>query len=239
MVGYIISLVLFIVIYVFYILACRFKFNFVLFLNKYPKIVNLVFTGISCTCYLAVVIVAYIKNGLYDWNFTNTLPTANVSPFVFATLPLYFILPKKAKDYYLRIFPLLSIGMIVSPIAGMIFNIQRNYNFYASFLANYIAHLSLSMWGIYLVSSNQIRLDFIKSLICVAIMASVALTMLVLNLIFDTSFFGLSLRGKHNIYNIVLVDNSYLSCLIYFTGLVGVMLLGHLFQMLFENKNPQ
>ena len=50
--------------------------------------------------------------------------------------------------------------------------------------------------------------------------------MLVLNLIFDTSFFGLSLRGKHNIYNNVLTNNSYLSAALYFFGLICVLLMG-------------
>ena len=237
MVGYIISLVLFVLIFVSYPLCCLFKTKFVAFLNKHSKIVNLVFVCISFICYLIVVIVAYIQNGLHDWNFINTLPTANVSPFMFATLPLYFILRKKAKEYYLNIIALLSVGMILSPVISMIFNIQRNYSFHAFFLADYVAHLFLSLWGIYIVSSKQIELELKKSLICVGIMASVAFTMLVLNLIFDTSFFGLSLRGKHNIYNVVITKSSFLSCLIYFVGLVGIMIGGHFFQTLFKNND--
>ena len=50
--------------------------------------------------------------------------------------------------------------------------------------------------------------------------------MLLLNVAFDTAFFGLSLNGKHNIYNMVLVSNSYLSACIYFLGVGVVLLLG-------------
>ena len=51
--------------------------------------------------------------------------------------------------------------------------------------------------------------------------------MLVLNVAFDKAFFGLSLNGKHNIYNVVLTDSSYLSAALYFIGLCGVLLMGY------------
>ena len=54
--------------------------------------------------------------------------------------------------------------------------------------------------------------------------------MIILNLIFDTSFFGLSLRGKHSIYNMVLVSNSFLSAFIYFTGLAIVLAISFVLQ---------
>ena len=62
------------------------------------------------------------------------------------------------------------------------------------------------------------------------------LVMMILNLIFDTSFFGLSLNGKHNIYHMVLVSNSYLNALIYFSGLIIIMVGSFLFQKLLSPK---
>ena len=73
--------------------------------------------------------------------------------------------------------------------------------------------------------------------------------MMILNVVFDTAFFGLSLNGKHNIYNNVLVLNSYLSAFLYFFGLCGVLLMGFGFSKIFvgekfritreENKNTE
>ena len=60
---------------------------------------------------------------------------------------------------------------------------------------------------------------------------------MILNLIFDTSFFGLSLRGKHNIYNNVIVDNSYLSAAIYYAGLIFVLLMGYLVSKAFSKDS--
>ena len=69
------------------------------------------------------------------------------------------------------------------------------------------------------------------------IIVFVATVMLILNLILDTAFFGLSLRGKHNIYNNVLVDDSYLSALLYYIGLCGVLTLGYGFNRIL-NRRP-
>ncbi|MBO5711476.1 MAG: hypothetical protein J6R47_01425, partial [Acholeplasmatales bacterium] len=68
-----------------------------------------------------------------------------------------------------------------------------------------------------------------------SIILAQATAMLILNVIFDTSFFGLSLNGKHNIYRMVLVSDSYLSAFLYYIGAIGVMALGYLIQK-FVNK---
>ena len=91
-------------------------------------------------------------------------------------------------------------------------------------------------FGIYLVRSGQVTLAPRKSLYSGLIIIGVALFMMVLNLIFDTSFFGLSLLGKHNIYGNVLVESSYLSALIYFAGLTVILLLGYACSRFFEKR---
>lgn len=193
---------------------------------KNIKVTNIIFIGITFVCYLLVVLIAFIKNGLYDWNFLNTLPTANVSPFIFCISPLFFVFPQKIKKYLGALFALLTIGMFLSPIISSVYYFSISYQFHFSFAIDYIAHFSFALFGIYLVHSKQVELTFKNALIGAAIIIVVALMMVVINLIFDTSFFGLSLRGKHNIYNQVLVDNSYLSTLIYFSGLLTILAAG-------------
>lgn len=56
--------------------------------------------------------------------------------------------------------------------------------------------------------------------------------MLIVNLIFDTTYFGLSLYGKHTIYNTVLVEESWLSAVIYCVGLGSVLWLGYIYSLL-------
>ena len=67
---------------------------------KNIKITNIVFVSVIFACYLIMVILGYIHNGLYDWNFHILLPTANVSPFMFFVTPLYLILPKDIRKYF-------------------------------------------------------------------------------------------------------------------------------------------
>ena len=61
--------------------------------------------------------------------------------------------------------------------------------------------------------------------------------MMIVNVIFDTAFFGLSLNGKHNIYNFVLTNNAYLSAALYFFGLICVLGLGYLYVSFFAGKD--
>ena len=197
---------------------------------KNTNLFNLLFCLVALISYLSLVLIVYLDVGFYNWNFQNTLPTANISPFMFSTIPIYFILPKKIKKYYLGLISLLSLGMLVAAMLGCIYNFSINYLFHPHFLLDYLAHISLSLWGIYIVKTKQIELKIKDSLISGSIIVVVAFIMMLTNLIFDTSFFGLSLTGKHNIYNNILVDNSYLSALIYFSGVAVVLFLGFVFQ---------
>lgn len=206
---------------------------------KNSKITNLFFIIITYICYISLALIIYLDVGFYDWNFQNVLPTANVSPFMFFILPIYFILPKTPKKYYLLLISLLSVGMFLSPFINCIYFHSISYTFHPHFLLDYIAHLSLFLWGIYIIKSQQVELNIKNTLISSSIIISVALTMMIINVIFDTSFFGLSLYGKHNIYNQVIVSNSYLSALIYFAGLIVVLLLGFSLQLLVNKINKK
>ena len=75
---YYISLPILVVLYFMGLFLLRFVKN--------EKIANICFCASIFVLYITTVIIAYIKNGLYDWNFLNTLPTANVSPFMFFLL---------------------------------------------------------------------------------------------------------------------------------------------------------
>lgn len=217
--AYIITLILFLLVYI-----------GVIFLMKYMrrvKLANAVFVGLVWIPYLMLSLTVYLDVGFYDWNFQNTLPTANVSPFMFTCVPLALILPRRFKPYFLALISLLSVGMFVSTILGCIYNAAINYKFHIHFTYDYVAHFALSLFGVYIIRSKQVQLDAKHTLIGSFLILAAATGMLILNLIFDTAFFGLSLNGKHNIYNNVLVDNSYVSALLYYAGLIVVLLLGY------------
>lgn len=211
-----------------------------LFLFRHFKdslLTNIIFCLNVVAPYLVLVLYIYLTAGPTDWNFFNALPLANVSQFMFSTCWIVFVLPKRVREYYVSLVSLLSLGMFIAPTLGLGTYGFTNYPFRPHFLLDSWAHYSLSLWGIYFVSSKQCELSIKKALIGGSIIVIVALSMMALNMIFDTSFFGLSLNGKHNIYLMVLVDNSYLSALIYFAGLAVVLGGGFFYQKLLSKAS--
>ena len=197
---------------------------------------NLIFVAAVSLPYLFFALIVYLDVGPYDWNFTNVLPTANISPFCFAALPFTLILPEKAKKITRLLISLLSVGMLLSSTLVCISNAAANYAFHPHFMLDYFSHFTLSLYGIFLIRSAQVDLRPKNALISGSVIISVATVMMILNVIFDTAFFGLSLNGRHSIYNNVIVESSYLSALIYYAGLTLLLLLGYLLSKLFAGK---
>ena len=217
--GYIIGLTLILAIY-----ACA-----VTFIGRLRRVAlwNLILVITVASFYLASVTTIYKSVGFHDWNFQNTLPTANVSPFMFTLAPLTYLFPKSIRKHLYLLITLLSVGMILSPVFNCIYNYSINYAFHIHFFYDYIAHTALSLWGVYMLRSEQVELTVKNTIVSSSIIVGVATVMMALNVILDKTFFGLSLNGKHSIYNIVLTDNSYLSAIIYFAGLCGVLAMGY------------
>ena len=205
--------------------ACVFLMKYV----RHCKLFNCICIGIIYVSYVFVILHAYkTDTDPNRWNFLNTLPCANVSPFMFSIMPLLLILPKKIKQYVYLLISLLVVGMLFSTVFGCVGNALRNYKFHWQFMLDYLAHTVLALFGIFLIRTKQAKLTTKNCLISASIIYGVATVMLILNVILDKAFFGLSLNGKHNIYNIALVSNSYLSALIYYLGLGVVLLLGYI-----------
>lgn len=222
--GYIISLFVLIAIYILIVYLMKYMKNI--------KLYNLIFAGVITISYIVFICIIYFNAGPQDWNFLNALPTANISPFMFFITPFTLLLPKKIQRYFFLLISLLFVGMFLSTLFNCIYNALIDYKLHFHFLLDYINHFTLSLWGVYLIKSGQVKLikkDCLKSS---SLMIGVVTFMLIINVVFDKAFFGLSLNGKHNIYNIVLVSNSYLSALIYYVGVLIVLFLGFVFQKL-------
>ena len=218
--------------YIWALVAMYALFALGLFLMKYARCVkafNLIFPAVVFALYLSLCIYIYrTDTDPGRWNFLNTLPVANISPFTFSIMPLLLILPKRAKEPIYLLIAMMSVGMFLSTALGCIGNAMRNYNFHPHFLLDYMAHVVLAAYGVYLIRTGTAKFSIKNCLVSGSLIYGVAFVMLILNVIFDKAFFGLSLNGKHNIYNMVLVDSSYLSALIYFVGLGVVLALGAL-----------
>ena len=216
---YLLALLILCVLFVVSIYCMKYIRNFKLF--------NLIFIAAVYVPYVCLSVFLFITDTEPGrWNFLNTLPVANVSPFMFFSMPLLLFLPKKAKEYAYLLISLLAVGMFLSTGLSCVGNAVRNYRFHLHFMLDYISHFALSLFGIYLIRSKQVKFSIKNCAISSSIIYSVATLMLVLDVIFDQTFFGLSLKGRHSIYNMVLVSDSYLSALIYYLGLGGVLIAG-------------
>ena len=226
--GYIITLILLLVSYAAGIYFMKYARNFKLF--------NILFIAAVFIPYVSLLYIVYSDVGFYDWNFQNTLPVANVSPFMFSTMLLLLVWPKKIREQHFLLISLLSVGMLLSGVLSCVYNAVIDYKFHFHFVLDYFAHFVLSLFGIYLIRTRQVRFTVKSCLISAASILGVATLMLLLNLIFDTAFFGLSLNGKHNIYNNVFVESSYLSALLYYAGLCAVLVMGYLLSRAFDKE---
>lgn len=225
---YWITLVGFIAIYIIGIFGMK-------YINK-KIIINIIFPFLFFLFSLTNTIYFYYKVGFNDWNFQNTLPVANISPFMFFTSLIIIVLPNKLKKYVNTLILLLSLGMFGAGMLSLIFNAIRDYNYYWFIILDSFNHLLFSLYGIYLLKTNQICKENKKIILSGSLIIFVSLVMLVLNLIFQTSFFGLSLFGNHSIYNIVISDSSLLSAFIYFIGLIIILCLGWLYSRFIKKK---
>ena len=226
---YLITICILITLYVFVIFMMN-KF-------KNVRLTNAIFVATAFVTYVVYVAIVYSIVGAKSECFYGVLPTANVSPFMLTILPIILFSPKSIRKYLFSLVAILSFGMLISPIYNSISYATLHYPFSYLPVMDYVAHLTLSLWGIYLIRSRQVKLNIRDCIIGGIIILVVALVMLLLNLVFDTSFFGLSLKGKHNIYGNILVSSSYLSALIYFLGLTCALVIGYLYCKLLSDRH--
>lgn len=203
---------------------------------KNPERWNLPFCAVIFVLYAIDLIEIYKSVGFYDWNFTNSLPTANVSPFTFTCVGLSFLFPKKIRYRFLTLISMLSVGMFIAGVLECVNSVFEERAFNRVIATDSTIHLIISLYGVFLIAHKQVSVDTKNVLVSGIMLVCVALCMLILNVIFRTSFFGLSVYGEHNIYGVVFSKSGTWSALLYFTGLCAVLLLGSFCQKTVARK---
>ena len=189
--------------------------------------------------YLANVIWIYHDVGPNDWNFLNALPMQNLSPFSYCLCFLSAFLPKKVRAPIYAMFALLSVGMLCAGILEIASYIPRNYAFHLILILGTTPHFLLSFFGIYLIRRQKINLSGKTMLWGYLLPIAIAIVMLIINCIFHTAYFGLSVYGDHNIYSVVISDYAAVSILAYFFGLCFVLAIGYLLQRFLVLRKTQ
>ena len=200
---------------------------------QHTRAFEFVYAFAVVSIYLYCVSNIYVRVGAENWNFHNALPTANVSPFTFSLCLAAPFLPRAARRTVYSMIALLSFGMLAATILEGLGYMLRDYTLYDTMAFDMAAYLVLSLFGVYLVQSGQVTLRVREVIWGGLYIVVIALTMLVLNAVFGTAYFGLSFAGEHNIYGVVL-PNAYLSAAVYFVGLGGVLAVGYRLQLFFD-----
>mgnify|MGYP003289803462 CR=1 FL=1 len=195
------------------------------------KVINILIPAIIFLFLLYQILEFYCKG--IDWNFYNSLPTANISPFMFTLLFINVFLPKPIKKYIYTLTALLCIGMVIAGFATDVSYIVRGYSFHICIAMDCTNHILFALFGIYLVITKQTHTKIRDNIISGSILFGIVAIMIILNIIFKTSFFGLNMYGDHSIYGVKLVSNSILSAVIYCCGLGALLVLGYVFEYLF------
>ena len=198
------------------------------------KLVNYILSFIAFIFYVALVLVHYFltKGGI-----NGDLPLANVSPLIFSTVFFANFLPNKIRKYYhILIVSFIGAMFVVGVFLYLVKDLITNsYSYDPWMYFDGISHLAVSLLGIWLILTNQINLnkfDFGISLISQYILLFIVI---ILNIVFKTNFFGLSITSNHNIYGFTF--NPWIfSFSIYFIGLALILIIGYFAAKHFQLK---
>ena len=197
------------------------------FLNKRnvnKMLINYILSGTALFFYLLLI----IFNGIYHkWDMQtiqDVNPLSKMSPFIFATVFFINFAPKTIKKYYYTILSTLILAMAgVGIFAALVDGLMNDMDYFVIWMYfDSFSHISIALLGLWLVISNQITYERKMLLKCLMTLYSFLMILVIINIIFRTNFFGLSVYGEHNIYGIV-IDPWILSFAVYFAGLTGIV----------------
>ena len=188
------------------------------------KIFNLVFV-------ITDVIFFFCWNYAADqkgWLEKRFMTLDNISPFTFTIIPFIYIMKDSVKEYCLSAVAFLCFGMfcamLISPERAYLFDFDQEASFlYAS---EAFCHMHCSLFGLYLIITRQVKVDFTHLVKAVVFMYSVITFGVILNLVFHKNFFGMDPYGNYAIYFIDIFRSFGATLVAYYLGVLVVLILG-------------
>ena len=152
----------------------------------------------------------------------------NISPLMFTMILLTPFMKDRFKDYVFSAIAFLNVGMFValfiSPEHSYIFSFNKEATL--MYTAEAICHMLCSLYGIYLILSNQVKPDFGHWLKSAAFLYSVITFSVVLNFVYHRSHFGMDPYGGASIYMIDIFGSFWATIVAYYFGIAVVLTLG-------------
>lgn len=175
-------------------------------------------------CYILNILDKIMGSEINMKHLYGVIPFGNYSPLIFTVCTIMVFLPEKWCRWFDYFMGIMWLPMLVASLHNSIsFTWSQGPFVYTCMIFDCISHGLIGLYGFYLLYNKAVVYDKKKMIILLSAIMLVPVIMLILNVVFDTSFFGLNLNGKHNIYNVVISNNSYVSAAIYFVGLAALL----------------
>lgn len=188
------------------------------------RIANLVFIIVDVIFFFFWNYAAYLRGWLDD----GFMTLENISPFIMTLIPLTLLFNEKVKAYCNSAIAFLWAGMFIA----LIFSPQHayifSYNIEASpiYVSEAACHLIASLYGLFLIITDQVKCDFKswkRSIIC---MFSVIGFGVLLNYLFHIDNFGMDPYGDYSIYMIDIFGSFAATLIAFLLGVTLVLTLG-------------
>lgn len=188
------------------------------------KIGNAVFVVVDIIFFLGWTYASY-QRGWIDYGF---LTFDNISPFVMTLIPLTVFMSDKIKQYCNSAIAFLWIGMFVALIISPQHAYVSNNHIEASlaYTTEAACHLLASLYGVYLILTEQVKCDFKHWKKAVVCLYSVIAFGVLMNYIFHRDYFGMNPYGDYSIYMIDIFGSFEATLLAYLLGVMMVLILG-------------
>ena len=168
--------------------------------------------------------IAYAENG---WLQDGFMTLENISPFIFTVIPMTVFLHPKAKDFAYSAIAFLHLGLflatLISPEYVVIFNYRTEATF--AYTAEAMCHLVSSLFGLYLILTEQVKPDFRHWLKSLAFLLGWISFGVALNLILDTHCFNMN-PNRYGIYMLDIFDSFWATLAAYYLGVIALLTLG-------------
>ncbi len=188
------------------------------------KIGNLIFVILDVLFFFCWNLAMYPKGKLDDG--FETLE--NISPLMFTLIPLTYLMREKVKDACFSAIAFLSVGMLVamyaSPEYEYVFTFRREADF--MYTSEALCHMLCSLFGVYLVLTNQVKPTFSSWIKSLAFMYSFITFGVILNFVFHRGFFGMDPYGDYSIYMIDIFGSFEVTLVAYYIGVLLVLTIG-------------
>ncbi len=168
---------------------------------------------------------SYFQKGWLEKGF---MTLDNISPMIFTMVGLLYFMSDGVKEYCLSAIAFLSAGMfcamMISPEQAYLVSFTQEATF--MYTSEAFCHMHASLFGLYLVVTRQIKVDFEHLIKAVIFMYSIISFGVFLNYVFHKSFFGMDPYGNYGIYFIDIFGSFGATLAAYYLGVLVVLILG-------------